>query len=560
MKNNKITLLLIIITLLFLRCVVIAKISKDRDIWFADITHLSELQDRDFKTLANYSFKKLNNFDIKKITFSKAIQTDKKPRIVFLSVSDGQAKANVYKGAGLGLLNATNLAISSYLKAKKINYIPKWLRLDIVSEVVDSKGKNINFDKTLFGFATDRQASEAFLSPEMIANRLITEKSKKALYFFYTKSYFADGKKVFELYRNHQRLKDLNNQKLLYAAVAAGEYFKRTVDENGKFVYLYLPIKDEIGSSYNILRHAGSIWSILQLYGVTKDKELLNIAKRGINYLKRQAKQCKNSTSKPLCIIERDAFKLGGNGLAAVAIAEYQKITGDETYNNLLLSLGDGMLERLEKNGNFRSHKERYSTGQVLDFRSSYYPGEAILALLKIYELKNKDKKWIDAAIRAAHYRINHDPHYSIEKRDHWFLYALSDLYRYEKNNLYLTHAFKIADYILQNQLKDQKYPDQNGAYFKTSVTSTATKSEAVCAAYKLAKDFGYTDNQSRYKKSLIKSIIYQLQFQARPELTMYFNNPNFALGGFYKDIGKYNIRNDYVQHNLSSIVCAMDL
>ncbi len=592
MKKNRVTLLILVLIILLVRFLTGIEISGHKSIWFADIKNLSGFKQGELKKLAGYTFNKVNNHAAK-VTLSKDILNDKEARIVFLSVSDGQNKARVFTGIGIGLLQAANIAIDEYFKSNKQRWWPRWTRLDIVDEVIKEKSNNFSKDSSLYGFATDRITYQAFLSAEVIANKLITlenkpdkvniinyalykykdlpsKEAKKRIkklnnffnkegqdfYAFSTKSYLNDNKKIIVLYRNHKVFNSLNNDDLLLASIEAGEYFKRTVDKNGRFVYLYSPITGKAGSSYNILRHAGSVYSMLELYEVTKDKELLATAKRGIEYLKRQARYCKNSSNKSLCIIEKDLFKLGSNGLAAVAIAKYQKITEDNTYNNLLLALGAGMLERLEQNGNFRVHKEVYSTGQVLGFRSSFYPGEAILGLLRIYEL-NKDKKWLEAVIRAANYRINSDPDYAIEKRDHWFLYCLNDLYRYRKDDIYLTHGFKIADYISRNQLSKQEYQDQNGAYFRSdSVTFNATKSEAVCTAYKLAKDFGYTDNQHRYKNALIKSIMFQLQFQLGPELSMYFDKPGFALGGFYKGIGKYNVRNDYVQHNLSSIVC----
>ena len=47
----------------------------------------------------------------------------------------------------------------------------------------------------------------------------------------------------------------------------------------------------------------------------------------------------------------------------------------------------------------------------------------------------------------------------------------------------------------------------------------------------------------------------FQLQTQLRPESAMYLPDPQRAIGGFRRSLTNFEIRIDYVQHNISSLL-----
>ena len=49
--------------------------------------------------------------------------------------------------------------------------------------------------------------------------------------------------------------------------------------------------------------------------------------------------------------------------------------------------------------------------------------------------------------------------------------------------------------------------------------------------------------------------VAFQLQTQFRPESVLYVSDPQRALGGFRRSLTNYEIRIDYVQHNISSLL-----
>ena len=65
------------------------------------------------------------------------------------------------------------------------------------------------------------------------------------------------------------------SQTFLQAARQGGEYLRRAVGPDGRFVYSYLPKTDVEKDAYNIVRHAGSVYSMLELWGQVREPGLL---------------------------------------------------------------------------------------------------------------------------------------------------------------------------------------------------------------------------------------------------------------------------------------------
>ena len=96
---------------------------------------------------------------------------------------------------------------------------------------------------------------------------------------------------------------------------------------------------------------------------------------------------------------------------------------------------------------------------------------------------------------------------------------------------------------------------DRLGIYYDDlSSAATATKSEGLCAVIDLLEKKG-EDWKLAFETSSL-SIRYQLQTQYQPEEAMYMRNPQRILGGFHSSVLTTDLRNDYSQHNLCSLIC----
>ena len=352
---------------------------------------------------------------------------------------------------------------------------------------------------------------------------------------------------------------DISADMLLESAMLGGNYLVNATGETGRFVYDYGASQDEEYSSYNLLRHAGTIYSMLQLYDVTKDQMLLSSAKKAIDYLLYFVKSFDNDS---ICIVnDEDEVKLGGNALAVVALAEYMKVTDDDIYLPVMQNLTRFIEKSQKESGEFIS-KRMFSTNDIIDWNSDYYPGEALLALCKLYSL-DYNETWLDVAEKAAKFLISvrfiQDEDYR-EVHDHWLMIALNELYRYRGDLLYLNHSMNLSNGIMVLQRdgvnRESEYPDWLGSYYTPPhSTSTATRTEGLVAAYNLAYDFGEKDVATSILNAIKLGINFQLKTQLKQEDVSDLPDPNQAIGGFCYSLDSYSIRIDYVQHNICSIL-----
>jgi hypothetical protein len=211
--------------------------------------------------------------------------------------------------------------------------------------------------------------------------------------------------------------------------------------------------------------------------------------------------------------------------------------------------------------------KRYYSSGKISDFVSQYYPGEALLALCRLYDL-DKNETWLDVAEKGAKYLILvRDDNYSTYDliHDHWLIMALNELYRFRDNPLYYNHSMRIAESIMNFQRDGEnrktEYSNWLGSYYTPPrSTPTATRSEGLIAAYRLAKDFGNNTIMEKIFQSILLGIKFQLQTQFTKDNIIDLPNPQKAIGGFHSSLTDYTIRIDYVQHNISSILGLYDI
>lgn len=350
----------------------------------------------------------------------------------------------------------------------------------------------------------------------------------------------------------------LGDSKHLRAARAGGDYLVSHMYEDGSFVYEYDPVERKESSSYNILRHAGTAYSLLELYDMTKDESYLHVAKRALAYLNEQVMPCP-VTPDASCVEEANEIKLGGNALAILAFAEHARVTGSTEHLAQAQSLARFIIATQDPNGEFLIHKMNGS-GAVDSFISGYYPGEAIFALARLYELDG-NRAWIDAAHKGAHWLIEvRDANVSTPNlnHDHWLLYGLNELYVDRADEIYLVHARRIVESIaaLQHQGKTEDRASWNGGFYNPpGSTPTATRSEGLGAAYSLFTQAGDEAYATVAQDAMERAIAFQLRTQFTKAQLAQLDGDTTAAGAFHETLDDYGVRIDYVQHNISALL-----
>lgn len=525
----------------------------------------------------------------RRVELEKTWRQDREPRIVFLSASDGRSRAAVGTGAARGLEAALEAAIDE-VRAALGSREAKWLKLDLVESVGPEvrRGENgvMPVDRSLQGLAFPRQLGEALLAEELVTHTVLSSRGElirrnvyKALLGrgaplsrkwgdgeledlplrpFTAQSFFCSGDEVVPLYRGHRLWGEVRAGDLLATTDAAGAYLLRSLDAGGRFVYSYLPKTDRAKEEYNLVRHAGTIWSMLQVYALTGDAAMLAGAERAIEYLLGFIEPWGRGERQSSVLASVDRIKLGGVALTLVALAKHAELTGKRNYLLTMISLGRYLQDSQRDDGSFLSQRYYPSGKERTDFVSIYYPGEAILALVRLYGHDAKED-WLDSAELGVHYLTqvrdrgleDHQlPH------DHWLLYGIRDLYRYRPEAASLPYVLRMTRAIVDSQIRAAPQADWVGGYYIPPRTApTATRSEGLVAALGLARAAGDDELAARVREAIELGVRFQLQSCFRPERALYLADPQRVLGGFHQGLTNFEIRIDYVQHSLSSML-----
>jgi hypothetical protein len=552
---------------------IVSNIAYARNIWFGDIKSPLSLNDNEIDQVFAYIKRP------QKVPFPT---NDTSPRIVFVSHSKPFHTARIYMGSGLGLRAAINDAL--YAMPGSPPSSNDWLKLDIVesSDRHNMQSADIgNYDTSLYGLAFPKTSNIAFLPEEIGVHRLVDEDNSlnssiireyldtrpmsgpllskpDCIYRFLSRNYFHSNNKTEILYRGNRRNHGVSPDNLLSEAVNIGSYLSANIDEKGKFNYLYQADKNTYASGYNILRHAGSIISLLELNKHNGGKKISPSTIRAIAYLVSHIKSCKPPFNRHTfsCVVHDNKIKLGGNALAIIAIARYIELTGDRRYLDKITQLGRWMIETQTTEGRFAVHKQDASSGEISDFISEYYPGEAALALIELYKVTGDDT-WLNSAVVAAQYIIKQQSQLPTEElpHDHWLMYALFDLYLIKPEQIYLDHSKKLSRAIISKQNLNPSQQDWLGSYYTPPrSTPTATRTEGLIAAYKLFSHAGDA-YKSRLLPHISEGVSFLLKTRYSEPIIMYLPQPRKAQNGIRRSLTSHEIRIDYCQHAISALL-----
>jgi hypothetical protein len=273
----------------------------------------------------------------------------------------------------------------------------------------------------------------------------------------------------------------------------SADYLERSCDANGKFAYLVDINSEGVLPSYNIVRHAGAIYALAMLNRVHPDPNAVNAMVRAANFI-RTNYIAPDTRSNALAVWSRPLpmnteAELGAAGLGLVALAEVEHAQPNTVPLAQLQALGRFILFLQKPDGSFYS-KYRADTGLVRDWQSLYYPGEAALGLISLYELDHS-RAWLIAAGRALSYLARRRTSPQEPPPDHWALIATGKLLPYYDRSACLAsraellqHATRICNRFLSEQMTNAPDTRLNGGFDPSGrTTPTAIRLEGLLAA-----------------------------------------------------------------------------
>lgn len=347
---------------------------------------------------------------------------------------------------------------------------------------------------------------------------------------------------------------ELSGARLLEAARAGGDYLIRMQRSDGSFHYYYDARLDHFESRrYNVVRHAGTAASLLELYQATGDARYLESAKRAVYFLSKRFRRARSRDG--LYVLDYDGkAKLGANGLALLALAKLIKLDPRSTDRQTAARLANLILALQRRNGSFEA-RYRLASGSAAGPESLYYPGEAILGLLSLFSL-NGDRRLLEAARRGADFLIESQKRMTALPADAWLMQALEALYVIGREKTYVDHAIALAKAMMASQYTDEAPHGYSGGFGPgpPRATPAASRAEGLAAAYRIARSTGDV-RAAMIAASLKACARFQLAQQFTGANSALLPNPPRAAGGFRESAASFGIRIDFVQHNISSLL-----
>jgi hypothetical protein len=303
------------------------------------------------------------------------------------------------------------------------------------------------------------------------------------------------------------------------------------ITPSGKFVYSYDVATGKVSPGYNLLRHAGSLWSILRVKAVLTDHDRKAVLE-SFRWLRDRIRPVGHDQR---FLIEDGTIKLGGNGLALLAITEMLRRNVDPAtsgdWESVADGLANGMIAQIQHGNRDFQHERSFPTGKALPFRSEYYTGEALFGLLSWYRLRREKRagseQWHGKPVeKVFHRKISEN--YGVTFQSHWMAYTTSAYQAYLGQPLdERTAAYAVT--LCESILYDGGYRTRRYS------TPIACRSEAVMALFPLLPP----SHRSPALLNAATDLTLQLKW-SQPD------------GAVIQGDGSSTTRIDYIQHSIS--------
>lgn len=234
-------------------------------------------------------------------------------------------------------------------------------------------------------------------------------------------------------------------------------------------------------------------------------------------------------------------IKLGGNGVAIIAMTEYMDVFDSDKFINMVEHLANGILElQNPDNGKFYHTLNYPDYSRKEAYRTIYYDGEATFALARAYTYTGLEKFLEGARMSIENFIINDYTRY----RDHWVAYSLHEVTKYIPDPRYFEFALKNVEKNL-----DRIYNQTTSyhTYLELLAISWQTYQRILESGVYVEYLDGF--DVEYFAQTLYSRAAYMLNSYFFPEYSMYMKYPVNSLGTFFVRHDSFRIRIDDIQH-----------
>jgi hypothetical protein len=512
---------------------------------------------------------------------------------LFLSLSDGHSRARVINASGpsFDFVWAELLHQTEELD-EGLRSAVRWLRLDWVTAaecctMAELRARLRSVKRNYFrrGLALDAGFNCAFLEGELNANAMLYGGStishavlNERNFAIYARSRFpqlqldfSDSKPVWLLTTTglfcdtesvplplhpsgpdagRRMLPGLNLDTVATLIRDSSRYLATQVEASGRFRYGWHPCFDRPIATYNTLRHASTLYAMLEALEVTRDPTLEVAIQRSLSYLTDtliKSVTLPDGRTAAFLVDEGNEIKLGGNAVCLLALCKHAELYPQAAQLALLEQLAQGIAFMQDAQSGAFVHVLNYPELSIKErFRVIYYDGEAAFGLMRLYGLTS-DPRWLAMVENAFRHFIAKE---YWNTHDHWLAYCVNELTRYRPEARYYEFALRnVADYL---------------PFVEHRITTFPTLLELMMATELLLERMRADPGQRQLLQLLDETAFYRaLERRARhllnghfwPELAMYFRNPARIVGSFFIRHHAFRVRIDDVEHYLSGFV-----
>lgn len=496
-------------------------------------------------------------------------------QVVFLSVCNTVERASVFCGTGTSLRAAWSAAdkkVTEFLRSS--HYDPVWVKADVVytsdtilMEELEKEVRAARHEFFRYGVALDQTFQTALLEAELNgakiydyenggidleylnrylkkAGRASLEELPEACRTFQCMGWFCDeNEKVYELNTSNldygRREETVDGDYARELIMNASAFLEAQIQEDGSFIYgIYPRFNNEI-ENYNIVRHASTLWSLICRYRLLPSDTLAEEIKRTIGFMLDYVVY--DSEGRAYLYEEKaDEIKLGGCGMAVVAMTEYMDMFQNEDYKEVCHALGEGILTMLDQETGEYYHVLNGDFSRKEAFRTVYYDGEATFALCRLYSLTS-DPMWLEAAKSAVNHFIEAD---YAQYKDHWVAYSMNEITKH------ITDNKDYYSFALDNAKKNLREIRERDTTYHTYLELLMATFEVYDRMTENGVQVEGFDLQA-FLDTISVRVDRQLNGYFYPEYAMYMENPQRILNTFMVRHDGYRVRIDDVQHNI---------
>jgi len=414
------------------------------------------------------------------------------------------------------------------------------------------------------------------------------ENKKDNIKIFLTKSraFVSYKDECVPLYRGNILYDEFSYDRTWKIFQNSADWLIKNMKDDGRFLYYYDCTDDSYKDHehpkrplnnlyYNCLRHSGGAIVLIRAYQATKNKKYIKAAKKALNFTASITKEHDTKFGKGMYVFYNKKSKLGGVGIALVALMQYRIATGDKAYDKYIKGYSRHLLSRIY-NGEFLGYyiHPAYNEGKPLETMtdeerremfSFYYPGEALLGLGLVANHFNSDRKLqelVRSESRAAlDWIVNERPKYyknlfTALPSDAWLMQAIEEWASDPdfRNEDYVNFVFNDAREMINRMYKrdDSPFIDfEGGMYYNYGdhYYPDGARCEGLVAAYYLAKKLE--------RKELAQELLNACKLAAKCQYQLHINekvnyahlNPSKSLNSIKFKATRQWVRVDSIQH-----------